>query len=270
MVITTQRTIYFTDVQLHAAMGKKYKPQINTTLNERFGVLLEATIPDAPLPTIGFYAIGIGGDGVINGNNGYVYSKHSPIDAALFTHIPFLMLPVTSDLNSVDRLEYRMRTIEVFDGISYACYYLKKIPEYDLRDYFYKITTVDGRDELSVFSTATDKLLNPVPVERSVDVLDIHSSTYVAKLAKLTFSLTNTEIANISAALNIRGIPDTVIKEIGLCQGVDIVDTDTALELVSAQIAVHIEVDLNLATHIMNDSSIKRAIELGGSEPLLV
>jgi hypothetical protein len=250
-------------------MNQAYKPQPNTTLNEKYNILLEYEVPSTSFPTIGWYGIGTGGLNVINGDNGYKYSKHSPVDAALFNQIPFLMVELDNDISAADRENYRIRTEEVFNEVTYACYYLKKIPEFDLRDYFYKILSVDDRDELSVFSTDTDKLLNPVPVTRSVDVLDVDSSTYVTKLAKLTFSLTNAEIKSITEVMSLRGLSETTIAEIAICMGVEATGL-TYPELVNTQIAIHVEVDLDLSAHIINSTSIKRAIELGGTEPLLV
>ena len=42
------------------------------------------------------------------------------------------------------------------------------------------------------------------------------------------------------------------------------------MEVATAQIAFHIEVDLDLTIALENDTTILKAIELGGTEPLLV
>jgi len=214
MTINGQRTMYGIHVELSRLLGKEYTPLANTTLNEKFDIIPNIELADSLYPTLGYYAIGVGGDPIIVGNPGYTYSKHSPVDAALFKHVPFLMRTLTNDLSNDERSAYRLRVIETINNVDYACYYLKAIPLIELRDYFYKIVTVNDETVLRVFTTDTDKLLNPVPQTRSVDTTDITTSNYVTNIAKLKFALTLTEMEDLKTVFSLRGISELKITEI--------------------------------------------------------
>lgn len=268
MTVTAQRTMYGASLQLSMVLGKPYIVPANTTLNEKFNILPAEKLPDGAYPTVQFYAIGVGGQDVISGNEGYNYSKHSAVDAALFQHIPWIMRTLESDLNKDERTEYRMRTVEVFNGVKYACYYLRKIPDIEFRDYFYKVSTVNGDTSLSIYSTSTDKLLNPEAKVRTVNTTNINGSEYVTKTSKLKFSLAVSDMTELDTVLSIRGLATKKITEVGVCSGYD-VTTDEISETICTQIAFHIEVNMNLAEHLSTDSIISRYIELGGMESLL-
>lgn len=269
MVLSSQRTIYGMALQLAQILGIKYVPLKNTTLNEKFDIDPNYVIPDDVYPTLKYFALGIGGDSIISNGDGYKYSRHSPVDAALFSHVPFIMRPLTADLNETERLRYRFRKIEIFDGTEFACYYLKVIETIELRDYFYKITTKDGLSVLSIYNINTDKLLNPVPKNRTIDSVSISDYEYVTKMSKLRFELTIDELKELSDVLYKRGLTTKQITEIGVCTGID-KDIAGSPESVATQVAFHVDVNIDLTVSINSDTEILRSIEIGGTEQLLL
>lgn len=269
MILSSQRTVYGAAIQLAQLLNKEYTPLSNTTLNEKFNIEPNYEADDKLYPTLQYYAIGIGGNPAIEDGVGYTYNQHSPVDAALFNHIPFIMRPVVADLDEEERAMYRFRKIEIHNTVEYACYYLKVIDTIELRDFFYKITTKDSLSSLTIFSTDTDKLLNPVPKDRNIDASDISNYVYVAKMSKLKFELSIAEMLEIKNVLEIRNLADKHITEIGVCTGID-VDYEDAKESMITQIAFHVGVNLNLTLALNNDASILRSIEIGGTEPLRI
>ena len=269
MVISAQRTIYSISLELDSRIGKPFEALENTTLNEKFGVASKINLDDGEYPEIKYYVIGVGGNDFIKGNQGYNYSSHSPIDAALFQHIPFVMRPVNNDLLESEKTQYRMRVIEEINGVEYACYYLKLIPNIELRDYFFEVMHDGDKDILSPYNNKTDKLLNPTPRDRKPGVEIANTAKYITKLAKLEFSLYKDELEEVQDVLELRGLTDRKLTEIGVCTGMDKV-IDDVTQATNVQVGYHIDVNLDLSIELQHDTNILRAIEIGGTEPIVI
>jgi hypothetical protein len=268
MVLAAQRTIFGLDLDMAVRFRDNYLPKSNTTLNEKFNLNTTADLP-VGFPKVKYYAIGVGGSDIITGVNGYTYSQHNPSDAALFQHIPFVMRLTTNDLDDREKLKYRFRIIKNFNNTNYVCYYLKMIPNIDYRDPFYKIESNAGNNTLSIFSTDTDTLLNPIPVDRNITLQDTETSTYLTKLAKIEFSLDSDDLNELSSVYQILGLSTKTLTEIGVCMGWDST-INNVTEAVGVQIAYHITVNIDIATTMSSGMGILRAIEIGGSEPMIL
>ena len=275
MVRSSQRTLYMCDIDLHRQLGVPYTPLVNTTLNEKFSVLINEDIPTDTYPKLVGYVIGIGGTVNIEGYEGYTFNEHSPVDGALFEHIPFVMREVTADLSDEERSKYRLRTIETINNTQYACYYMRVIPSFELKPTFYSIKTVMNSTSvssptLSIFDTNASAILNPKPRNRSVDYKTSNTAEYVTKIAKVDFILNEIEQVEINNCLKIKGKDQNIITEIGLCTGIDIEDQSGCLETLATQVAYHIAVNFSLATELVGGGNINKAIELGGLEPFIM
>lgn len=274
MIRTSQRTLYNIDLHLHQMLEKAYEPIENTTLNEKFGILTTTPLPTGVYPTLKYYAIGVGGESTLDGNNDFNYSEHSPIDAALFKHIPFVMRnAITNDLTAEEKANYRMRTLEYHNGIQYACYYLKVITDFDLKSYFYSIRTLSegisvSSPSLSILDTNKSELLNPTPKSRKVSFDTSNTIDYITKLAKLNFSLLDDDIKELKDVLTILDLTNRKLTEIGICTGID-VDNKGVKESLATQIAFHVGVNIDLMMAFANNESIQKSIEIGGSEPYI-
>lgn len=257
------------DLCLSQLLGKDYKYLPNTTLNEKFGLTSVANTTSERYPTLKYFTIGIGGNGIISKvESGYTYNTHNPVDAGLFAHIPFIMRDVNNDLSLDERSRYRMRVIESFNGTTYASYYLMVIPSINTKDYFYHVKKVNGINVLNVFDTNIDSILSPSPVDKSEFIGIDKEAEYVAKIAKVEFALYNQDVRELDEVLRIRGIEDTKIKEIGICTGID-TTYEGHIEAFGAQIAFHLMTDIELSMYINTNKAIMRSIELGGNEAII-
>lgn len=274
MVRCTQRTLFMVDLDLHRQLNVAYTPITNTTLNEKFGVLPGENIPARTWPYLTGYVIGIGGNPVIEGYQSYAFNEHTPMDGALFTHVPFIVRDYNLDLTAEEKANYRMRVVETINNQQYVCYYMKKVTDYELNRVFYNIKTInDGKSvaspTLSVLDTNVSSILNPTPKNRSVSYQTRNDAEYMSKLAKIRFELTETELEEIKRGIEIKGFQSSIITEIGLCTGVDIESTEGYTESIATQIAYHIPISFDLATEIVSGKTLTKQIELGGMEPYL-
>jgi len=268
MVINAQRTLFGVDLNLCTLFNKPYTILPNTSLNEKFNILSDVVLETNTYPTLQYYTIGIGGSNIIDDNNTYSYSEHSPLDGALFEHIPFIMRPIYDDISITEQSKYRFRIIETHDGEDYVCYYLKVIPQVVLRDFFYNIKTKNGLSTLHLLDTNTADILNPLPKDRTVTIDNIDTLEYVAKTAKLEFSLYKDDLEDIISVMTILNKPNTVLTEIGICSGVDVTE-DGVTEASCVQILFHSTINIDFLLAYNNNDSIIKAIELGGSEPMV-
>ena len=268
MIINSQRTIYGMGLQLAQLNGTPYKALLNTTLNEKFSILPTVSLAEDTYPSIKYFAIGVGGDAIVTGVDNYSFSKHKATDAALFEHIPFIMRTVDNDLLAVDREKYRFRKILNIAGVEYVCYYLKVIDFTEARQGFYIVSVNDGISTLSVFNTATDEFLNPVPRDPSKGMVDLENTKYVSSIANLKFSLYREELQEVSDNIDLLYGTDHTknLTEIGICSGVDVL-LDGYHEASVAQVIYHTEVDINTAGMLLEEGELVRVLEYGGSEP---
>lgn len=272
MVRASQRTLYMIDIDLHRQLGAEYSPLENTTLNEKFSVLQSEDTPKG-YPVITGYVIGIGGSPMIDGAPNYVLNEHSPIDGALFEHIPFIMRPLEADLNDAERENYRLRVVETINNTQYVSYYMKVLDSYVINSNFYTIKTVyDGTNvsspSLSVFDNNVETILNPSPRPRKLDYKTSKGCEYISKLCKLNFTLTSLEQEEIKNVLTIKNKESRLLTELGICTGITI-DCSYGKESMITQIAYHVPVNFDLTVDLVEGRDMVKTIELGGLEPLI-
>lgn len=272
MINSTQRTIYGLSLQLHMLTGEQYVPLPNTTLNEKFEIGMDLEIADAEYPTIKYYAIGVGGTEVMDGIGSYTFNNHSPIDAALFQHIPFVMRRVDNDISAADASGYRFKIKQVIDNVEYYCYYLKVIDERYNHFGIHKVVIKDDNNILDHFDTNTDALLNPVPRSDVLDSLQAEDTEYITKSTKLKFSLTLSELEDIEEVIEtIYGADSSkAITEIGVCTGIDKEDSEGNIEAGRVQVNFHVAVDINTTVEMNAGIDYIRSIEISGTEPLVL
>lgn len=275
MVRNSQRTLYNVDLHLHQLLGKTYEPIENTTLNEKFHVLPNEKLPEGIYPTLKYYAIGVGGTANIENVNKYSFSEHLAVDAALFEHIPFIMRNINEqDLTIEERANYRLRVVKNFNGINYACYYLKLIPSYELKPTFHMIRTVEdgisvSSPTLSVLNMTDSQILSPLPTNRNLTYKNQNNLGFVTKVAKLTFSLTPQELEEINNCLKLMDLDNKGLTELGLITGYDKELQGGLKEAICTQVAMHIGLDLNLIVEIAKGATIIKTLEIGGGEPIV-
>lgn len=272
MIRVSQRTLYLVDIDLHRQLGVPYKPLENTTLNEKFNVLTTADVPST-YPTLQGFVIGIGGNPIMENVENFPYNEHSPVDGALFEHIPFVMCPVDQDLTDEERESYRLRTIETINNTQYVCYYMKKLTGYELTSQFSTVKTVMDGESVSVptiaaFDNNITTILNPIPRTRLLKYDTADKTEYVAKLAKVYFVLTENDNAKLRKVFEYKGLPNRKITELGLCTGIE-TTTDYGKETLITQIGYHIPMNFELIQEVGKGGVINKILELGGMEPYI-
>lgn len=274
MVRNSQRTIYNASLSLATLLGKEYTALPNTTLNEKFNILPTYQLPEGMYPTLKYIGIGIGGNSFIEGSSKIQYSEHSPLDGACFEHVPFIMKKIDQDLTMEERLNYRFRIVENFEGEQYVCYYLKKISTIIFEDFFYNIKntvldTGETKPSLLIADLSTEKVLDPIPKIRSINYQTATEQNYILKLAKVVFNLSSLELNLLNEVFEIKKIENRMLTEIMLCTGVDVTMADTSIEAGMVQAAMHVGTSFNILKSVLNKEPLNFTIELGGSEPIL-
>jgi len=273
MLYNSQRTIYGTALSLAMITGKPYRANPETTLNIKFNIKPEILHLPSIYPIINYLSIGIGGNEQFVIDSGYSFSRHTAVDRELFTHIPFIMRIATieHDLSEEEKLIYKFRIVKNYNGINYACYYLRKINDVIYTDDIYKIQTSEdssvGAGYLSKYNTINPRVISPVPVDRTNMNLSTTSATYVCKIVKLPFILTPSDIVELQKVLSIIYPNENQhITEIGVCSGVDMPGDEPAI----VQICYFAAVDIDLAVELATNNGVFRNLELGGLEPLIL
>ena len=217
-------------IQLAQFIGKSVPQLPNSTLNQKFQVAQDAILPADAIHRGQYWCIGNGGLYVNSGSGGAVLDinvwPHGTKDTALFSHLPFLLTPITNDLGSVERDKYRMRKQVSYGGQDYFAYYMKKIDMTAVNVILETRVENTGVITVTPFSHTAANLAPTVPNTGSQLVA---SGEYIAATARLEFSLTEVETTNFLNAIEViygaGNMGKGNITEVGLCSGVDIAHT---------------------------------------------
>lgn len=275
LVKASQLTIFGLGLINAMLANRYYSVSINTTLNEKFGILTNEHTPKGTLltpiyPRLKYLVIGNGGIPVADDATNYRFSQHCAIDGALFNHLPFALKTPSEDFNDVERRRYRLRKEVRIDGELYYAYYARVVETIDYRGYPYLITHRDGVDVLSVFNTNIERILNPRPVIKPDKPLDSLRVDTVINRFKLEFFMSEKdqeELQNVYKILKISQY--TKLTEIGVCHGYDVI-VPYGLEVADMQISYFLDIDLDVALEFDARAVFKRNLELGGAEPFYV
>ena len=276
MTLSTQRTLFNTDLHLAMLFGKTYATLPHTTLNEKFKVSNSGTVNKMSIyPTLQYLCIGTGGNPGINSSAGFIHSEHSPIDAALFNHIPFAMYENgINDMDETRRSNYRFRVIEANenDGKEYICYYLRVLDNLDSAydNKFQTIKNVGTETFISTFDTNID-LINPKPRTRKLDYSLVSETEFITKLCKIKVTFDAKEVEDLYKVYKLKGFKSNVLTEMGLCSGIETKDSTTGetTEPVSVQVMFFLDLSLDLTTNFNTKQSFTKYIEVGGAEPII-
>lgn len=275
LVKASQLTIFGLGLINAMLANRYYSVSINTTLNEKFGILTNEHTPKGTLltpiyPRLKYLVIGNGGIPVADDATNYRFSQHCAIDGALFNHLPFALKTPSEDFNDVERRRYRLRKEVRIDGELYYAYYARVVETIDYRGYPYLITHRDGVDVLSVFNTNIERILNPRPVIKPDKPLDSLRVDTVINRFKLEFFMSEKdqeELQNVYKILKISQY--TKLTEIGVCHGYDVI-VPYGLEVADTQISYFLDIDLDVALEFDARAVFKCNLELGGAEPFYV
>lgn len=219
------RTIY--GAALAAAQRTKEPLAIlpNSTLNEKFDVFKNELPGTDEMPLVAYLAIGLNGRVMELTANGLYKStprEYEPSWASLLKHIPFIVRPVKEDLTASERANYRMRRVELHDGVQYACYYLRKqdLSAHPLR--VEKRVVINGVVTSQAWTPSLSDL-NPVPLSPNPNQVMTTGNDYLSVSKKVPVVFTPTEIQEIMNGCNIiYGSPDYAnVSEMAVVSGIE-------------------------------------------------
>ena len=266
-IYNATRTVYNVKLQTCMMANIPYLPLPNTTLNEKFNILenvQRSYVPDnITFPHIQGLVIGNGGKELVKSSIGDLcLGRHTPIDGALFNHLPFVLRPIDNDLPDTDKLNYRLRKELYIDGNQYVAYYLKKFNN-DL-EYRPEILYVDNSASIpsvKILDTDREDILNPSP-NLDNQIANYENSVQTINMLKFVFKLSDFELLELKNVFSILNIQDTILTELGVVTGIDI-DNGNNKELIYAQIAFFLYISLDLE---LIDNVLEKNIEIGGGE----
>lgn len=272
------RTIYGALLQTAQRFQQALPILPNSTLNQKFEVFQDLIPGVDEMPFTQYFAIGLKGVTIDIGVDGlYVtkYREYDPRWASLLSHVPFVMRRVSEDLTPAERVPYRMRHIEVHNGVTYAAYYLKKLV-LDTTAVGAEYRTIVNDIVTSNAWEPTLANLNPTPLAPNPNQVIMTGDDYVSATKKLQLVFTPNDIQEIMDAVNIiYGNPDYAnITEVALVSGVDRVVTGDFNGIPSGYTeAIYAQVNDFVKTSISCPNALKGQtidVDAGSNEPLLI
>ena len=182
-------------VQLCQYFGKPVPTSMrNSTINEALNVVPDIHMAPSEYPIAGYFMIGNGGatGTVVNNRLKLTETPHLGNHTNLYSPTPFIVRPLTADVG-VDRTKYFMRTIQVVNGVSYACYYLKAIDLNDVDPTLEKRTiSSSGIVTATPFSHVANDLRPTTPIIGAGESIGV-GANYIAASAIIQFGMTSDE-----------------------------------------------------------------------------
>ena len=264
-------------IQSSMYLGKGLQILPNSTLNQKLGINADIEPASTDRPGVQYIAIGNGGHGFIIGANNKVKWKakhHTARHNALYSQLPFVLRLPNNDLTASERLNYRLRRLEMYGGVQYVAYYLRVLdlsnttPALELRH-------VEGGVTTSTVFTPTLEDLNPVAPTLTSDSAVTTTGDYIASTSKVVFQMTEAEVAEfVSAVAIIEGSDGyAVISEMATVSGIDksvLGDFNgtqqSYTDVIYAQVTSHITTAWVME---YQTDGIALTIDIGNVEPLL-
>lgn len=267
------RTLYGQMLQTAQFSNLPFDMVPNTTLNEKFSV--QSGVVPATMPSVGYYCIGNGGHTFQTGVGGLAIIQtlqHSATDAALFSHLPFVLRATNNDLTISERAKYGLRVPVTYNSTSYIAYYLKRI-DMTAAALSMKIQSSNNGSTTTATFVPTAANLSPEAAQLTTNGANILQGQYGLVSATLGLNLTAAECQEIlnAAAIIYGDSAYAIISEIGLCSGVDKVvslpNGDSFTEVIACQVASHVS-----TMHVLQAAStgVGGTLQIGAAEPLLV
>ena len=257
--------MYGIRLQNYLSLGLPYQPLINTTLNEKFIINQDYIVPDNVYPKTNVIVIGTD----FNPTNSDLtrvnlkLSPHTPLDAALFKHIPFYLRKLTDVKEYPPSDHYVLRKEITIDNETYlACY------GYHTNDIVYKGDIVKYANidtdyvNITKVETNTGEYLSPT----LRDNLDIDKSLdyFLGNFFKLAFFFDSKELIEIGNSFDILYPNQSLrrITEIGVCSSIYLEGDN---EVVATTIDYFLDSDFNIDDKI-KEGNMEFYLEVGNSE----
>lgn len=272
------RTVYGAKIQTCQLLGIPNELEEYTTLNEKFNVATSHILNPSDEQKMRYVAIGNGGHKMeVSGNSSLPVPKpqmHRPTDAALYSHLPFILRPAANDIDASTRINYALRKNMVVDGDEYFAYYLRRM-DFTGVEAQMLLKNIENNIETTTPFIPTAGNLSPIPPEISTGSVVPTTGDFVLASAPISFILNEFDMDEIKNAANIiYGSEDyAIISELGLVAGVDKVVSATDYlgasfnynEVIGAQICTHIS---TFHAVRFSNGGINSNFDVGATEPL--
>lgn len=238
MIIT--RTIYGAQVQTAKSLGLKHPIPQYTTLNEAINdVVLCPNLPsvltrgmeypatynyETDTSELKMQMVCIGNKGhemTVKGTNSIptnVAKERYATDAVLKNMIPFVVVPVDSDLSAEKRKRYRLRRTHLINGVLYVAYYGRMIDTTVVAPESVIATTVGEVTKYSEFEPSVNNM-RPSDVPTTAALTGVYVS--VSAPYSLAFSAEDTQNLLDACAILYGDSDLAMISEIAVCSCVD-------------------------------------------------
>ena len=259
------RTIHNSILGLKNMLGLKYIPFTNSTLNERYNC--DNPISNEPYK-IGHCVIGLSKSDIVkDGEISLNANEHQPYDANVYVPIPFLMIPTTEVLTSLEKSKYKLFTVVNYNGVEYHAAYAKSLSETGDSSTPSFITHNDAEGySISSLESKNIDYLHPTPSKESVAYAN--TLEFISHESKVSIDISQQEMERIKGYIDIIypervGNDKHTIMEVGLVHSQHISST-AETPISNAQIAYF----QNLTIKDMLDGGLSVSISLGDFMPL--
>ena len=272
------RTGYGAKIQTSQLLGIPNVVEEYSTLNEKFNIATAYQMNAVDEQKMRYVCIGNGGHAMeVSGNNSLPIPKplmHRPTDAALYSHLPFVLRPVENDIDALTRQRYALRKVILIDNEEHVAYYLRRI---DLTGVQAQMLLKNIENNIETTAPFIPTAGNLSPIAPAVNIGNSIPTTgdFVLASAPIGFILDTFDMAELQNAANILyGSEDyAIISELGLVAGVD--KTISALDYTGASFNYNEVIAAQICTHIstfhavrFSNGGINSNFDVGATEPL--
>lgn len=220
----TTRTIYGNLLLTAAAWKIPYQPLSGSTLNEKYGVHASTNWLATDVPALYGFMIGIGGHvntPIVDDISLPSSIPHRVRDGAMFRPMPFVLRPLNSDLSSIQRANYAIRTKIEVSGTYYWAYYVRIIDVNNLTPEVKHTIINGGVTNTENFQTDVT-VLSPTKPTLPLPTLTETEGEYFSVFLQLNLGMTAAEVEEYRNVADILyGDPNlAIISEFGIVGGV--------------------------------------------------
>lgn len=203
--------------------NKAYETIANTTMNQKFAILANATIDTAQRHKQNLVLIGNGGHHYST-SPGPITDYHISTNTGLYNHIPIVLRKTDNDLTDAQRAKYALRKVIQVGSSWYAAYYAKRVDltQFNIEYLIKEINATTGALVNTTTYVPTSSNLNPTPPTLSGSTPS--TNKYVGAYLTLTsFIFDALDIAEIQNAATVLygSITNAVVSELAFAASMD-------------------------------------------------
>lgn len=207
-------------------------------------------------------------------------NQHQPIDANLFTPIPFICRPLSEGMDNLTRELYRLRTVETRNGIAYEFYWwmLINFDNYDPSENKITRDPVTGIEDVKPYIHVEDNLKNPQPVDFTSSGSVPISNEYINSSAILDCTLNQANLREMALACKIyyNDASYASINEVGIGYGIDTefrgqIEGGATIQYTEVMSAIYAHyITERDGRNALTNTKVEQAFDHGASAPMLL